>query len=211
MWKYVARAKAQIGRRMFLYALLPFLFTTTSALRCYTDVEATKGLSVECGMSTGCLKIYKKAATFNHNGEFIPTHRRGPDIDLFRGCFLVATADTCYDSSSSQLSYCWCSHTDLCNRAPTLVPPPLQVLLPLLLILLSTSLSTWLSSWSKEPTFSWKSSCAQQDQPLFAPKLHVTDWQWKREEPSNENTCQWISECFQSIIEKREYPLMLFY
>ena len=64
-----------------------------------------QGLSVECGMSTGCLKIYKKvrtkrlsvkllvscfknqfqAATFNHNGEFIPTHRRGPDIDLFRG------------------------------------------------------------------------------------------------------------------------------
>ena len=26
-----------------------------------------------------------QAATFNHNGEFIPTHRRGPDIDLFRG------------------------------------------------------------------------------------------------------------------------------
>ena len=31
------------------------------------------------------MKKWSKAATFNHNGEFIPTHRRGPDIDLFRG------------------------------------------------------------------------------------------------------------------------------
>ena len=42
MWKYVARVKAQIGRSMLLYTLLPFLLHTTSALRCYTDVEATK-------------------------------------------------------------------------------------------------------------------------------------------------------------------------
>ena len=31
------------------------------------------------------MKKWSQAATFNHNGEFIPTHRRGPDIDLFRG------------------------------------------------------------------------------------------------------------------------------
>jgi len=135
-------------RRMLLYTLLQAFLPAVSGLRCYTDVEATKGLSVECGMSTGCLKIYKKAATFNHNGEFIPTHRRGPDIDLFRGCFLVATADTCYDSSSTHLSYCWCSHTDLCNGAPATFSPLLPILLPCSLLILSKILPFLPSSWS---------------------------------------------------------------
>ena len=27
-------------------------------LRCYTDVAGTKSLSVECGLNTGCVKIY---------------------------------------------------------------------------------------------------------------------------------------------------------
>ena len=36
-------------------------------------------------MNTGCLKIYKKAAQFDEYGGFIPPHRRGDDIQLFRG------------------------------------------------------------------------------------------------------------------------------
>ena len=44
-----------------------------------------QSLSVECGMSTGCLKIYKKAAQFDTSGEFIPPHKREADLQLFRG------------------------------------------------------------------------------------------------------------------------------
>ena len=40
--------------------------------------------SVECGMATGCVKILRKALDFNHDGKYIPEHKRGPDIDLFR-------------------------------------------------------------------------------------------------------------------------------
>ena len=72
-------------------------------LRCYTDIPATKvwklrweiviltnlvnlqSLSVECGMNTGCLKIFKKAEQFDEYGTFIPPHRRGEDTQLFRG------------------------------------------------------------------------------------------------------------------------------
>ena len=96
-------------------------------------------------MNTGCLKIFKKAAQFDQFGAFIPPHRRGDDIQLFRGeniqlteaqantlesgCFLVAVPDTCYDSSKDDLSYCWCSHTDLCNSAPALLTGPALLLL----------------------------------------------------------------------------------
>ena len=41
--------------------------------------------SVECGMNTGCLKIYKKARGFDDHGKFIPIEKRGEDIQLFRG------------------------------------------------------------------------------------------------------------------------------
>ena len=44
-----------------------------------------QSLSVECGMNTGCLKIFKKAAQFDEYNTFIPPHRRGEDIQLFRG------------------------------------------------------------------------------------------------------------------------------
>ena len=36
-------------------------------------------------MNTGCLKIFKKAAQFDEYNTFIPPHRRGEDIQLFRG------------------------------------------------------------------------------------------------------------------------------
>ena len=85
------------------------LFPKASSLRCYTDVGATKvefhkfweyplywsyffslqSLSVECGMSTGCLKIYKKAAQFDSGGVFIPPHKRSQDLQLFRGKLCV--------------------------------------------------------------------------------------------------------------------------
>ena len=41
--------------------------------------------SMECGMATGCVKILKRAKDFDNTGEFIPVHKRGPDVDLFRG------------------------------------------------------------------------------------------------------------------------------
>ena len=41
--------------------------------------------SLECGMATGCVKILKKAYEFDHLGKFIPLHKRGQDVDLFRG------------------------------------------------------------------------------------------------------------------------------
>ena len=36
-------------------------------------------------MATGCVKILKIAYEFDHLGEFIPVHKRGQDVDLFRG------------------------------------------------------------------------------------------------------------------------------
>ena len=36
-------------------------------------------------MATGCVKILKKAYEFDHLGKFIPEHKRGKDVDLFRG------------------------------------------------------------------------------------------------------------------------------
>jgi len=99
-----------------IYTFILFL-PTAFPLRCYTDIPATKSLSVECGMNTGCLKIFKKAAQFDEDNTFIPPHRRGEDTQLFRGCFLVAVPDSCYDSIHDGLSYCWCSHTDLCNNS----------------------------------------------------------------------------------------------
>lgn len=46
---------------LFLYLLVlagSGLISASYGLRCYTDVAATKSLSVECGLNTGCVKIY---------------------------------------------------------------------------------------------------------------------------------------------------------
>lgn len=117
---------------LLLLLLLP---PSLSSIRCYTDLEATQGNSMECGMATGCVKIYKKAYEFDPMGKFIPPDKRGADVQLFRGCFLISTPDICYDSKS-RLSYCWCSAKDLCNSAPLLLlpQPSLLILLPLLLL-----------------------------------------------------------------------------
>ena len=106
--------------------VLLMLSSTSLALRCYTDIAATKvttgichsnplliceqSASLECGMSTGCLKIYRKAAQRDELGRYIPTHKRGTDTPLYRGCFLVATPDTCFDNKKDGLSYCWCRY-----------------------------------------------------------------------------------------------------
>ena len=39
-------------------------------------------------MATGCVKILKRAFDFDHLGKFIPEHKRGQDVDLFRGEFV---------------------------------------------------------------------------------------------------------------------------
>ena len=36
---------------------------------------------------------------------------------VFLGCFLVKTQDTCYNSPTKKLSYCWCNNGDLCNNS----------------------------------------------------------------------------------------------
>ena len=82
--------------------LIFFFILESNALRCYTDLEATQvnhfnslltlktdkinlqASSVECGMATGCVKILKKALDFDYDGKYIPEHKRGPDVDLFR-------------------------------------------------------------------------------------------------------------------------------
>jgi len=99
-----------------------------------------KGASMECGMATGCVKIYRKALEFDpYDGKFIPPEKRGTDIDYFRGCFLISTPDICFDAKDGY-SYCWCSTKDLCNSCPaSLTSPPLLLLL-LLLVLLAPAL-----------------------------------------------------------------------
>ena len=86
----------------------------------------------------GCVKIYKKPRDTDSRGKYIPKHKRGPDVELFKGqknsgtspfifypsiggvfingsinsgCFIVALrGDICFDSKSgAKLTYCWCS------------------------------------------------------------------------------------------------------
>merc|ERR1719410_1363558 len=95
--------------------MMSLITRLSHSIRCYTDLEATQAASVECGMATGCVKILRKALDFDHYGRYIPEHKRGPDVDLFRGCFLISTPDVCHNARNG-LTYCWCSSTDLCNQ-----------------------------------------------------------------------------------------------
>merc|ERR1712106_913022 len=108
----------------------------TRAMRCYTDIDATQSNSLECGMATGCVKILKRAFDFDHLGKFIPEHKRGQDVDLFRGCFLISTPDVCYDAKDGY-TYCWCSSGDLCNSAHIISQIPLALLSSITVLLIS--------------------------------------------------------------------------
>ena len=55
----------------------------------------------------------------------------------------MAVPDSCYDSSHDSLSYCWCSHADLCNAGPSLLQP----LTAFHIYSLSVALSTYLLMW----------------------------------------------------------------
>ena len=35
--------------------------------------------------SLGCVKIYKKPRDTDSRGKYIPKHKRGPDVELFKG------------------------------------------------------------------------------------------------------------------------------
>ena len=49
-----------------------------------------QSMSVECGLNTACVKIFKKSPGFDEEGQFIPLHLRGTDVTMFRGrLFLV--------------------------------------------------------------------------------------------------------------------------
>lgn len=110
------------------------LFTMVDSLRCYTDIDATKSLSVECGLNTGCVKIYvdteemmlRRQAEYGYGYGFkppegvppLPQRYMGNPV-LRRGCFVLAVPDRCYTAING-LSYCWCSQKDLCNLASTI-------------------------------------------------------------------------------------------
>ena len=107
------------------------LFTMVDSLRCYTDTDATKSLSVECGLNTGCVKIYvdteemmlRRQAEYGYGYGFpppegvpdLPERYKGNPV-LRRGCFVLAVPDRCYTANNG-LTYCWCSTKDLCNLA----------------------------------------------------------------------------------------------
>ena len=57
---------------------------------CVTYIFILQGNSQDCGMNTGCVKIYKKAPEFDpYTGDFIAEHKRGPDVQLFRGTNII--------------------------------------------------------------------------------------------------------------------------
>nr|XP_040564205.1 uncharacterized protein LOC121114335 [Lepeophtheirus salmonis]XP_040564206.1 uncharacterized protein LOC121114335 [Lepeophtheirus salmonis] len=129
-----------------------------SGLRCYTDIKATKSMSVECGLNTGCVKIYidSEEMMMRRQRKFgVPPGADGyPELPLeyqnnpvmLRGCFVLAVPDRCYTAKSG-LSYCWCSTKDLCNgggsplKGRNFLPPPLigLVLLVFLTVFLDIS------------------------------------------------------------------------
>ena len=83
--------------------ILIFLASICSGLRCFTDVKAQKSKAVECGFSSGCVKIFISRAN-------------QPIQVIRRDCFVLAVPDRCYQATNG-LSYCWCSKKDLCNLA----------------------------------------------------------------------------------------------
>ena len=108
--------------------------TASVGLRCYTDTAATKSRSVECGLNTGCVKIYidteemmlRRQAEYGYGYGFPPPEGVPPLPDRYlgnpvlrRGCFVLAVPDRCYTAQNG-LSYCWCSQKDLCNSSPSL-------------------------------------------------------------------------------------------
>ena len=116
------------GKLSLLLLLILNNLWLVSALRCYTDVLATKSESVECGLNTGCVKIYIDSEEMLMNqqrnygyppgfGEMpkLPKKYQGDPV-LLRGCFVLAVPDRCYNAQNG-LSYCWCSQKDLCNAA----------------------------------------------------------------------------------------------
>ena len=109
--------------------LILWVASKSHALRCYTDIEATKSHSVECGLNTGCVKIYidteemlmRRQAELGYGYGMQPPDGVAPLPDRYlgnpvlrRGCFVLAVPDRCYTAQNG-LSYCWCSQKDLCN------------------------------------------------------------------------------------------------
>jgi hypothetical protein len=119
--------------------LLLTIARSAVGLRCYTDIGATKSLSVECGLNTGCVKIYidseemmlRRQAEYGYGYGFPPPEGVPPipkrymnNPVLRRSCFVLAVPDRCYTANNG-ISYCWCSQKDLCNDAK--VPQHFQV------------------------------------------------------------------------------------
>jgi len=102
----------------------------TVGLRCYTDITASKSNSQECGLNTGCVKIYidsedmlyRKQTDMGFGYGYKPDYQLPPHFQnnpvIVRGCFVLKVPDRCYTAKNG-LSYCWCSTKDLCNSAPS--------------------------------------------------------------------------------------------
>lgn len=116
--------------------LILWAASESHALRCYTDVEASKSHSVECGLNTGCVKIYidteemmmRRQAELGYGYGMQPPDGVPPLPERYmgnpvirRGCFVLAVPDRCYTANNG-LSYCWCSQKDLCNSGFRLEP-----------------------------------------------------------------------------------------
>ena len=58
----------------------------------------------------GCVKIYKKPRDTDGRGKYIPKHKRGPDVELFKGLELsndqleLSNNQTCQKNNQSALS-----------------------------------------------------------------------------------------------------------
>jgi len=130
-----------------MFFLISLNISPAGSVRCYTDLEKTKSLSVECGLNTACVKIFKKSQGFDEFGHFIPPERRASDVTMFRGCFLVRLPDTCYESTSNRLTYCWCSNADLCNSVLPLYNLSYYFKLTVILLLATHAILSNLLLW----------------------------------------------------------------
>ena len=129
---------------------------TILGLRCYTTKDASKTHSVECGLNTGCVKIYidseemlmrrQRMFGYTYGAEMptLPEQYTGNPV-LMRGCFVLAVPDRCYNADNG-LSYCWCSTKDLCNATPSTAKSATTVIVTLVMLSLLTSTTQWTTS-----------------------------------------------------------------
>ena len=163
--RQLRQLRAWLGSWLLFFLVVWCGVGGVDGLRCYTDVKATKSQSVECGLNTGCVKIfidseemlYKKQQEYGYvygyqpgagdPGQItLPERYQGNPV-LMRGCFVLAVPDRCYMAKNG-LSYCWCSTKDLCNHSPPTAAATIWTLMPPLIVYL------WQKWWWWQPIIS---------------------------------------------------------